>query len=188
MPNPRFGEPVPVDEVAVVGHGDVQRLAVPSRLDPDLAGSRDPQAASEAAQRALIALGRPDAAYLVTLGTALYLAGDTVKAITAYENALTIEPESLGIARVAPSALEGGDAVENAQIARAVKDAVDAEGVGVGGVHVHDVGPVAVQEADQAPDGDRVRLAPHPDLGGVEQLDVVVREELQAPGIRLDRE
>jgi anthranilate phosphoribosyltransferase len=33
---------------------------------------------------------------------------------------LTIEPESLGIARVAPSALAGGDAVENAQIARAI--------------------------------------------------------------------
>jgi len=65
-------------------------------IDPDLAGSRDPQAASEAAQRALIALGRPDAAYLVTLGTALYLAGDTAKAITAYENALTAASRGQG--------------------------------------------------------------------------------------------
>lgn len=33
---------------------------------------------------------------------------------------LTIEPESLGIARAAPSALAGGNAVENASIARAI--------------------------------------------------------------------
>ena len=66
-------------------------------IDPDLPSDlRDPFEATEVGQQALIALGRADANYLVTLGTAFYLAGNTKKAIEAYENAILANSRGLG--------------------------------------------------------------------------------------------
>lgn len=58
-------------------------------LDPDAPTElRDPQAAIEAAIKAIDYLDQPDAAYFVTLGTAYFVHGDVAAAITAYARAL----------------------------------------------------------------------------------------------------
>ena len=67
------------------------------------------------AERALVVHGEDGLDEITTtaLSHAALLTSGTV-------TSLTIDPEALGIERVAPAALAGGDAAENAQIARAI--------------------------------------------------------------------
>jgi anthranilate phosphoribosyltransferase len=67
------------------------------------------------AERALVVHGEDGLDEITTTARshAVLLASGTL-------TALTIDPEALGIERVAPAALAGGDAAENAQITRAI--------------------------------------------------------------------